>query len=306
MRSFRFRSLASGSAGNATLIEAPCAAQNEPFRVLVDCGLNLRQLRAHLHHDGLDVNDIQAIFVTHEHSDHVGACFDLAARLQIPVWSSYGTWHGAGQPDCAGMWQPAYDGQAILWGDMSATPFTVPHDSREPLQLVITHNQQRLALLTDLGHVTEHVLAHVRGCHAILLEFNHDPDLLQNSRYPAFLKRRISGRLGHLSNAAAAALLREVIHPGLHAVVAGHLSKQNNQVAHVQQWMQQATQGYQVVLSIASQELGSPWVELPSSSVCNSTQVLIEQTIAGILESPLEAIVVTSAVADTEGSPYAT
>lgn len=262
MSGFRFRNLVSGSSANATLIEGPGSQAGTVFRVLVDCGLNLRQLKQHLAQEGLSVSDIQAIFVTHEHSDHVGACFDLARQHSIPVWCSYGTWLGAGEPDCAGLWQQASDGRMIQWGGMQAMPFTVPHDAREPLQLVISHRGMRLALVTDLGHVTEHVLAHVQGCQALLLEFNHEPEMLAQSRYPAFLKRRISGRLGHLSNAAAAQLLEQVLHADLSHVVAGHLSRQNNQPDRVLEWMAQATQGQAVSLHVASQEAGAPWIVL--------------------------------------------
>ncbi|THJ35991.1 MBL fold metallo-hydrolase [Lampropedia aestuarii] len=262
MSGFRFRSLVSGSSGNATLIEGPGSLPGTVFRVLVDCGLNLRQLKQHLAQDGLDASDIQAIFVTHEHSDHVGASFSLAKQYGIPLWCSYGTWLGAGEPDCAGLWQQASDGLAIQWGGMQALPFTVPHDAREPLQLVIRSQDMRLGLVTDLGHVTEHVVAHVQDCQALLMEFNHEPELLAKSRYPAFLKRRISGRLGHLSNAAAAQLLKQVLHPQLGHVVAGHLSRQNNQEHKVLEWMAQATAGHAVALHIATQEAGSPWVVL--------------------------------------------
>lgn len=262
MSGFRFRSLVSGSSANATLIEGPGTQPGTGFRVLVDCGLNMRQLKQHLAQEGLDVSDIQAIFVTHEHSDHVGACFDLAKQYGIPLWCSYGTWLGAGQPDCGQLWQQARDGQAIQWGGMQALPLTVPHDAREPLQLVISSQNERLALITDLGYVTEHVLAHVQNCQALLLEFNHEPELLQRSRYPAFLKRRISGRLGHLSNAAAAQLLEQALHAGLQHVVAAHLSRQNNRPEQVVQWMAQATQGQAVALHVASQESGSPWIVL--------------------------------------------
>lgn len=274
MSGFRFRSLVSGSSGNATLIEGPGREPGSVFRVLVDCGLNMRLLKQHLAQDSLNVSDIQAIFVTHEHSDHVGASFDLARQGAIPIWCSYGTWLGAGEPDCAGLWQQASDGHAIQWGAMQAVPFTVPHDAREPLQLRITSDQVRLALVTDLGHVTEHVLAHVQDCQALLVEFNHEPDLLQQSRYPAFLKRRISGRLGHLSNAAAAQLLTQALHTGLRHVVAGHLSRQNNQADKVLQWMEQATAGHQVALHIATQEAGSPWVVLRAAESVH--QVVVE------------------------------
>ncbi|RMX02623.1 MBL fold metallo-hydrolase [Corticibacter populi] len=261
----RFRSLASGSAGNATLIEglqAPGAdAAPAPFRVLVDCGMNAKQLRQRLQGEGLQMADLDAIFVTHEHSDHVGAAFDVARQWQIPVWSSHGTWLAAGAPDTAGMWQLARDGQPLRWGQMEALPFTVPHDAREPLQLRISQQDVHIAIVTDLGHVTGHVAEHAAHCHALLLEFNHDREMLLQSRYPAFLKRRISGRLGHLANEVAAELLQQVLHDDLQYVVAAHLSQQNNRPEHALHWMRHAVQQAPVELLVASQEGGSGWIE---------------------------------------------
>ncbi|WP_238945187.1 MBL fold metallo-hydrolase [Allofranklinella schreckenbergeri] len=256
----RFRSLASGSSGNATLVQGRAADGQAPFYALIDCGLPLRQLRAQLQTCALTPEDLHAIFVTHEHADHVGPCFDLARRLHIPIWSSYGTWLGAGRPDCDGMWQCARDGQTITWGRMQALPFTVPHDAREPLQLRISQEGLDIALLTDLGHITPHVLTHARDCQALLLEFNHEPDLLAASRYPPFLKRRIAGPQGHLANATAAQLLSQVLHSGLQHVVAAHLSQQNNRPEHALRWMQQAIGTHPIALHIATQEAGCDWI----------------------------------------------
>lgn len=257
----RFRSLASGSSANATLVAGRGATDQSPFHVLVDCGLNQRQLRARLQRAGLQPADLHAVFVTHEHSDHVGASFELALALDIPIWASYGTWLGAGQPDCRGLLRIARDGLPVQWGAMQATPFTVPHDAREPLQLRIAQDGDSIALLTDLGHVTPHVLAHAAQCDALLLEFNHEPELLSQSRYPPFLKRRIAGRQGHLSNQAAAELLAQVLHPRLKQVVAGHLSRQNNTPELAMQWMRRAIGSEGVALSIADQEQGCGWID---------------------------------------------
>ncbi|WP_343293350.1 MBL fold metallo-hydrolase [Vandammella animalimorsus] len=277
----RFRSLASGSAANATLVQG-CDGQGAPMTVLIDCGLTQRQLAARLQGDGLQLRDIQAIFVTHEHSDHVGPSFELARSLGIPIWSSYGTWQGAGCPDAGGLWRVACDGQPIAWGAMQATPFTVPHDAREPLQLCIRQGQARLALLTDLGHVTPHALAHAAHCQALLLEFNHEPELLQQSRYPPFLKRRIAGPRGHLSNAAAAQLLAQVLHAGLRHVVAGHLSQQNNCPQRTLQWMRQAVGEHPVALHIATQEQGCDWIELDAGGAQQEAAASIHAEPAGV------------------------
>lgn len=224
----RFRNLGSGSTGNATLVEASGLRQR---RVLIDCGLGIRQLTLRLHQAGL-VDDpgqeIDAIFITHEHSDHIGCAKQFSLKHRIPLWMSQGTYQALNEPDLDGLLRIAADGQAIDLGDMQLMPFTVPHDAREPLQLRCSDGASQLGVLTDLGHATDHVLAHLANCQALLLEFNHDEDLLAQSSYPPFLKRRVGGRYGHLSNTAAAAIVEALAHERLGLVVAAHLSQQNN------------------------------------------------------------------------------
>ncbi|MEN9545236.1 MAG: hypothetical protein RLZZ598_2069, partial [Pseudomonadota bacterium] len=122
----------------------------------------------------------------------------------------------------------ARDGEAIALAALELRPYTVPHDAAEPLQLTLEDGVTRLGILTDAGSITDHLLQALDHCNALLLECNHEPQLLAASRYPASLKARIGGRLGHLANASAAEILRRVLHPGLRHVVAAHLSEQNN------------------------------------------------------------------------------
>ena len=253
----RFRNLGSGSAGNATVVEGGTGAQAR--RLLVDCGLGIRQLQARLGQAGLAPAQIDAVFITHEHSDHIGCARALALRQRIPVWMSHGTYSAIGSPDFDGLLRLAHDGQAIDLGTFEALPFTVPHDAREPLQLRCSDGAAHLALLTDLGHASAHVLAHLAGAHALLLESNHDPQLLAASRYPSFLKRRVGGDYGHLSNAAAAGILRAVQHPGLQCVVAAHLSAQNNHPDLVRPLLAQALGWAPERIGVASALQGSDW-----------------------------------------------
>ena len=143
----RFRSLGSGSSGNATLVEATGIV---PLRVLVDCGLGIRQLLHRLGEAGLQAQDIHALFITHEHGDHIGCARALALRYRIPVWMSQGTHAAIGSPDFDGLLHSARDGKAIDLGGLQLTPFTVPHDAREPLQLSCTDGSAKLGILTDL------------------------------------------------------------------------------------------------------------------------------------------------------------
>ncbi|WP_225784908.1 MBL fold metallo-hydrolase [Xenophilus sp. Marseille-Q4582] len=222
----RFRSLGSGSTGNGTLVEARDGTRTT--RLLVDCGFNLRKLDQRLARLDLCAADLDAVFITHEHGDHIGCAHALSQRDGTAVWMSEGTWLATGAPDYAGRLHFARDGQTIDVGAMQLLPFTVPHDAREPLQLRCTDGDRQLGVLTDLGHASAHVMDHLRGLHALLLECNHDPALLAASRYPPFLKHRVSGRHGHLSNGAAAEIARAIHHAGLRHVLAAHLSQQNN------------------------------------------------------------------------------
>ncbi|MES2945451.1 MAG: MBL fold metallo-hydrolase [Pseudomonadota bacterium] len=255
----RFKSLGSGSAGNATLVEALGLL---PFRLLIDCGLGLKQLQIRLAQAGLQPNDIHAIFITHEHGDHIGCARSLSLRYRIPVWMSRGTYMAIGEPDFDGLLNMARDGETLTLGGLLLQPFTVPHDAREPLQLSCTDGSVKLGVLTDLGHATTHVLTQLQGCDALVLECNHDADMLAQSVYPAFLKKRIGGAYGHLSNNAAGDIALAVMHKGLKHLVAAHLSAQNNTPALVQNLMSQALCCGAEDIVIASQENGTCWLQI--------------------------------------------
>lgn len=254
----RFKSLGSGSTGNATLVEA---SGLRPTRLLVDCGLGIRQLSVRLAQAGLADGDIDAIFITHEHSDHIGCARQFARRHRVPVWMSRGTQEGIGLPDFDGLLHTARDGEAIDLGELQLMPFTVPHDAREPLQLTCTDGASKLGLLTDLGHATAHLLAHLAHCDALLLECNHDSDLLAQSTYPPFLKRRVGGMYGHLSNAAAGEIARSVAHGGLRQLVAAHLSQQNNRPELARQAMLEAL-GSATEIMVADAGAGTHWLDV--------------------------------------------
>ncbi|MBS0415277.1 MAG: MBL fold metallo-hydrolase [Proteobacteria bacterium] len=254
----RFRSLASGSSGNATLVEAR-AGSGAPTRVLVDCGLGLRQLAARLAAAGLGLGDIDAIFITHEHGDHVGCALALSSRHRIPLWTSAGTWAAIADERFEPIVHLTADGQHVAIGALQVSPFTVPHDAREPLQLRCSDGARRLGILTDLGHVTPHALAQLAGCHALQMESNHDPALLAHSRYPDFLKRRIAGERGHLSNEQAAQALAQLAHAELRCVVAAHLSERNNRPEHARAGFAQALGCAPHEVQVATRE-GLDWM----------------------------------------------
>ena len=254
----RFKNLGSGSSGNATLVEAGSGAHVK--RLLIDCGLGLKALEARLGLAGLALSQIDAIFITHEHSDHIGCARQLALRYKTTVWMSHGTHLGTGEAVFEGLLNLAQDSVTIDLGELQITPFTVPHDAREPLQLRCSDGNRHLGVLTDLGHATNHVLSHLAGCHALLLECNHDTDMLAAGAYPAFLKQRVGGRLGHLCNADAAQIAKSLNHEGLAHVVAAHLSRQNNHPALAQSALAQALGRDVSDIGVATQDSGCDWI----------------------------------------------
>jgi len=254
----RFKSLGSGSTGNATVIQGRCDTQLT--HLLVDCGLGIRQLDARLGQAGMLAEQIDAIFITHEHSDHIGCARQLALRERIPVWMSRGTYSAIGEPDFEGLLRIAVDCVDIEVGALQVRPFTVPHDAREPLQLTCTDGAVRLGVLTDLGHASTHVLEQLGGCDSLMLECNHDPALLAASTYPAFLKRRVGGAWGHLANEDAAAIAQALLPRGLRQVVAAHLSEQNNRADIVRRVLSVALAWDEAAIQVADGPNGSGWL----------------------------------------------
>lgn len=256
----RFCSLGSGSTGNATVVEARSGVTVS--RVLIDCGFSLRELERRLVRAGLTLDDLDAVFVTHEHSDHVGCALTLARRRAIPLWTSRGTWRAIGEPELPTLVHFARDLEPITVGDLELTPYTVPHDASEPLQLRIGDGSVRLGVLTDAGSITPHLLAQLQRCDALLLECNHDRTMLANSSYPASLKARIGGRLGHLANDTAAQILAGCMHQRLKFLVAAHLSERNNRPELVRGVLAPVLGGHPADVTVADPVHGFDWLEI--------------------------------------------
>jgi len=257
----RFCSLGSGSGGNATLVEARDGGS--VTRVLVDCGFSARELGTRLARVGLDAAAIDAVFITHEHGDHVGCALTLARRHGMPLWMSRGTWRAIGAPDLPdrpGAIRFARDAESISIGGLELAPYTVPHDAQEPLQLCFSDGARKLGVLTDVGSITPYLLERLAGCDALLLECNHDRGLLAASRYPASLKRRIGGAYGHLSNDTAARILASVGHGGLKHVIAAHLSAENNRPELARTSLAAACGAHPTEIQVAGANWGFDWV----------------------------------------------
>lgn len=252
----RFASLGSGSRGNALLVEAGRT------RVLVDAGFGPREMSRRLERLGLAAGDIDAVLVTHEHSDHIGGVFACARRFDWAVLLTHGTLAACREDNVAAQVTLIDSHESFSVGDILVHPFPVPHDAREPVQFVLADGAKRLGVLTDAGHVTPHMVAMLDACDALVLECNHDAGLLAQGSYPPALKRRIGGLWGHLENSAAASLLTQLARSGLRHVVAAHLSEQNNSPALARAALSAVLGCAQDWIGVASQEEGFAWREL--------------------------------------------
>ncbi len=252
----RFASLGSGSRGNALLVEAGST------RVLIDAGFGPREMARRLARLNLAGDDVDAVVVTHEHSDHIGGAFACARRYGWSVLLTHGTL-AASRGDVGHEQTAIIDShEPRSVGDICLHPFPVPHDAREPVQFVLTDGARRLGVLTDAGHVTAHMVAMLDGCDGLVLECNHDAQMLAQGSYPPALKRRIGGLWGHLDNAAAAALLSAVNHSALRHVVAAHLSEENNSPALAQAALSAALGCARDWIGVATQDEGFAWRDL--------------------------------------------
>ncbi|MBI1891801.1 MAG: MBL fold metallo-hydrolase [Burkholderiales bacterium] len=256
----KFASLGSGSEGNALLISA--ASGITRTTVMLDCGFGLRECERRLSRLGMVPTDISGIVVTHEHQDHVGGVFKFARRHRIPVWLSYGTYQAV-RHDCNEVaLHFCRDGDQLVIGDLHLTPYTVPHDAREPIQYCANDGNFKLGVLTDAGQATAHMVQALSGCDAMMLECNHDRGMLANSNYPPSLKVRIGGAYGHLSNETSAEILNSVDRRRLKRVVGAHLSRQNNTPELARAALDSALGGSATEVMIACQDEGFDWIEL--------------------------------------------
>lgn len=253
----RFSSLGSGSEGNALIVQV------NQTTVMLDCGFGLAETELRLARVGLAPADIDAILVTHEHSDHIGGVARFARKHQVPVWLTHGT--AKFLDDCAidaSRLNNVDPHARFSVGDIEITPYLVPHDAYEPVQYVFSDGCARLGVLTDTGTITAHIEASLSACDALVLECNHDLDMLMGGPYPASLKKRVSGRFGHLDNLAAAALLRNIDCTKLKHVLAAHLSKQNNRPELAQAALSAALGCDPAWIAIAAQKTGFDWREI--------------------------------------------
>jgi phosphoribosyl 1,2-cyclic phosphodiesterase len=249
----RFTSLASGSSGNCLVVESGAT------RVMMDCGLSTAETKSRLESRGLSPSDVTGVVVTHEHDDHLGGVARFAKRYAIPVYLTRGT----------GQWLPP-DFPAVLVhyidshtpfeiDGLAVEPFPVPHDAREPVQYAFSDGDVRLGVVTDLGTITQHIVEKLSGCSALVIECNHDLDMLMEGPYPVGLKQRVAGRFGHLCNADAGHLVAALERSSLRHLIAAHLSQQNNKPSLAVEALAMAAGCEKEWIGVASQDGGFDW-----------------------------------------------
>jgi phosphoribosyl 1,2-cyclic phosphodiesterase len=216
--------LGSGSSGNATLVTSNGTA------VLIDAGLSCRQIALRMESVGADPADLDAVFVTHEHGDHIGGLATLVKRFGPNVHATEATVEAAGaaipNPEKVRIIEA---GTSCEFGSLDFHPFSLSHDTIDTVGYVVSDGTVSVGIATDLGFASAIARHRLRGCDLVIIEANHDPAMLQACRYPWHIKRRIASRHGHLSNADAAMLVAEIVPDGTHCVVLAHISEDNNE-----------------------------------------------------------------------------
>ena len=278
---FEFASLGSGSSGNATLVRAG------RHLVLVDCGFGLKETQHRLLRLGVSGAEITAILVTHEHGDHIKGVGAFARKFNTPVYATPGTSHaqklgrvphlhllegfraldlavpGEAHPGSEKLSSSVAEVNSQLPGVLRIQPVAVPHDAREPAQFILQYQGLRLGILTDLGHISQHVQNAYAGCDALLLEANHCLDMLNFGDYPRQLKRRVAGQWGHLNNAQSAAFLKALDTDRLKTLVLGHISRNNNSLERVKACFAKVLSSLPLAtLRYACQDEGFNWLSV--------------------------------------------
>lgn len=252
-----FCSLFSGSSGNSIYIAS------QKTKILIDCGVSGKKIAASLANIGIDASEIDAIVITHEHRDHSHAVGIMSRRYDIPIYANERTWHGMindiGKVKEENIKYIRTD-QEFCIQDICVHPFEIPHDAAEPVGYNFYINQAKITLATDIGHVNERLVNCLEGSDMILLESNHDIEMLKCGSYPYYLKQRILGDRGHLSNEMAGELVAHLAQKGTSRFLLGHLSKENNFPQLAYQTVYNALEsrkikvGYDVLLDVAERD----------------------------------------------------
>lgn len=223
----RFVSIASGSSGNCIY------TGSENTHVLIDVGISAKRIEQGLKEVGVKPSELSGICITHEHSDHIKGLGVLARKYEVPVYATAGTLNEIKKVKSLGEYpeellNPILPDVKFAIGDLDILPFRIDHDAADPVAYRIQNGTKSVAVATDLGHFSQYTIDHLLDLDAVLLESNHDPRMLETGPYPYYLKRRILGDFGHLSNENAGRLLNVILNDKMKHVLLGHLSKENN------------------------------------------------------------------------------
>ena len=250
----KFCSLYSGSTGNSLFVES------KDTRILVDAGVSVKKIIAALDSMNTNVEDIDAVIVTHEHIDHIKSIGILANKYNIPIYANLGTWNGiANEKKIANIENKNFFkiGETFEIGDLKINSFSTSHDAMDSCGFTIKSEDKKISIATDLGEMTKDVMNNLKNSRFLLLESNYEPELLKCCSYPYLLKRRIAGERGHLSNNDAGKTISKLVEYGLENVMLGHLSKESNfpelaQKTVINEMLQRGIKERDIELGVAS------------------------------------------------------
>ncbi|RJP93428.1 MAG: MBL fold metallo-hydrolase [Desulfobacteraceae bacterium] len=248
--------LASGSKGNSIFIS------NGETAILIDAGLSGVEIERRLKSKHIPITSIDAIIVSHEHADHIQGVGVLSRRHQLPVYLSSQTGIAAPQLGAIPKISHFSCGTAFTINTLTIHPFSISHDASDPAGFTIKSNNRKIGIATDLGIATTMVKEHLKGCHGLVLEANHDMRMLEQGPYPWPLKQRIKGRTGHLSNESSRELLMEILHDGLSHVILGHLSETNNTPEIALRVVTEPLTNTRLSVTVADQSSAGPMIHL--------------------------------------------
>lgn len=256
----RFSVLASGSRGNA------CYIETDNTNILIDAGLSCRETFRRLDMINVRVDRFDALVITHEHHDHIKGAGPISRKYNIPLLLNRATLR-QGIRTLGSISTPItfQTGHSITINDIVIDTFTKCHDAADPMGLIISSNGASLGIITDLGRSTQLITDRLKKCDAILIEFNHDSEMLDEGPYPPYLKRRIKGAEGHLSNQQAGELLMDIAHKGMKQIILAHISEINNLPEKALEAAKKALAEIgmdRISICVSSQDEPSPLIEI--------------------------------------------
>lgn len=260
---FQFCSLYSGSTGNCSLV------QSDTTKILVDAGESSKKIVEALNSINIDANSIDGIIITHEHSDHVKGLGTFSSKFNVPVYANIETWNAMlkQKEKVSKNNIKTFTFNKFSIGDIEIDPFSIPHDAANPCGFNLYHDDKKMSIATDIGHIDSKIINHLSNSCFLLLEANYEPEVLKCSPYPYMLKQRIKGPNGHLSNIDAGKTISYLANHGLNKVMLGHLSKENNfpELAYktvVENLMENNLSENSLRLSVADRYKASPIIDV--------------------------------------------